>query len=156
MLRVKCTLSMKMISKHWHTYLHRDNWYFTFCFFSNHSLCIHRRTNINGKIMEFLPINELVPGIYRIRYEVKEYFEDKGLSTLFPFLLLTFYVRDPFNPFRFSCTFNHQSLWILHGQRSIKHNELCIQYLLKLGIPVITQIRYSSTHTHPYSSCGFS
>jgi 5-hydroxyisourate hydrolase len=53
-----------------------------------------RSTDKNGRILEFLPLDEYNPGTYRIVFETKEYYESKGISTFFPTLQITINVVD--------------------------------------------------------------
>jgi 5-hydroxyisourate hydrolase len=52
-------------------------------------------TNKDGRIPHFLrPDAVLEPGIYKLRFETKEYFEKQGVSSFYPFVEITFSITD--------------------------------------------------------------
>lgn len=52
-------------------------------------------TNADGRIARFLPANQtLPPGIYRMLFEVKPYFEKKGIQSFYPYVPVVFEILD--------------------------------------------------------------
>jgi 5-hydroxyisourate hydrolase len=51
-------------------------------------------TDLNGRILVFLPADAFTPGVYQIVFVIKDYYESKGHSTFFPTLQITFKVVD--------------------------------------------------------------
>lgn len=68
-------------------------------------------TNSDGRIAGFLPEDQtLAPGIYRMLFEVKPYFEQKGIPCFYPYVPVVFEIMDTahyhvpllLNPFGYS------------------------------------------------------
>jgi 5-hydroxyisourate hydrolase len=48
-------------------------------------------TNADGRIPNFLPKETLVePGIYKMKFEVKAYFDKEGIASLYPYVEIVF------------------------------------------------------------------
>lgn len=53
-------------------------------------------TNSDGRIPDLLGEKEtLAPGVYKLHFDVKEYFEKEKISTLYPFVEIVFTVSGP-------------------------------------------------------------
>lgn len=68
-------------------------------------------TNIDGRIPDLLQQDAILqPGIYRVRFETKEYFEKQAIQTFYPFIEITFTITGSehyhipllLNPFGYS------------------------------------------------------
>jgi 5-hydroxyisourate hydrolase len=68
-------------------------------------------TNSDGRVPDLLPENTLLePGVYRLRFETKDYFEKQAQQTFYPFIEITFTITDTehyhvpllLNPFGYS------------------------------------------------------
>lgn len=69
-------------------------------------------TNDDGRVRDLLPQDAmLVRGVYRLRFDVKAYFERGGVESFYPFVEVVFEIRDPaqhyhvpllLNPFGYS------------------------------------------------------
>ncbi|MDZ4796253.1 MAG: hydroxyisourate hydrolase [Bacteroidota bacterium] len=68
-------------------------------------------TNEDGRIPALLADEALLePGIYRLKFETKEYFDKMGVQTFYPFIEITFAIGGPehyhvpllLNPFGYS------------------------------------------------------
>jgi len=68
-------------------------------------------TDEDGRIPDFLQEDAVLePGVYRLRFETKEYFEKLGIQTFYPFIEITFIIMGPehyhvpllLNPFGYS------------------------------------------------------
>ena len=52
-------------------------------------------TNSDGRVPELVPKeNSLEPGVYRLRFEIKEYFEKQAQLSFYPFVEITFIVVE--------------------------------------------------------------
>lgn len=52
-------------------------------------------TNADGRIPNLLQKDIILePGIYKIRFETKEYFEKQGVQTFYPFVEIIFTITD--------------------------------------------------------------
>lgn len=52
-------------------------------------------TNGDGRIPNLLPKDVLLePGIYKMNFETKEYFEQQGLQTFYPYVEITFTITS--------------------------------------------------------------
>jgi 5-hydroxyisourate hydrolase len=48
-------------------------------------------TNADGRISNFLQNDKLLePGVYKMKFETKEYFEKQGVQTFYPFVEIVF------------------------------------------------------------------
>ena len=53
-------------------------------------------TNSDGRVDELLKDDVVLePGIYRLRFDTKTYFEKQGAGTLYPFVEITFSITGP-------------------------------------------------------------
>jgi 5-hydroxyisourate hydrolase len=53
------------------------------------------RTDRDGRCSQLLPATEsLVPGIYRLNFDIARYFSSQNLSALYPWVAITFQVRS--------------------------------------------------------------
>ena len=68
-------------------------------------------TDEDGRILNFLHKNVMLePGIYKMKFETKEYFEKQGVQTFYPFVEITFTIMGSehyhvpllLNPFGYS------------------------------------------------------
>lgn len=52
-------------------------------------------TNNDGRIPNFLPADKVVaPGIYRMYFETKPYFEKQGIKGFYPYVPIVFEIHD--------------------------------------------------------------
>ena len=52
------------------------------------------KTNADGRIADLLPKEQLLEtGIYKLRFETKDYFDAQGIVTFYPFVEIVFDVR---------------------------------------------------------------
>ena len=52
-------------------------------------------TNEDGRIPELLSKEAMLePGIYKMRFETKDYFEKQGVQTFYPFVEISFTITD--------------------------------------------------------------
>ncbi len=53
------------------------------------------KTNSEGRITNFLPENfKVEPGVYRLTFSTQEYFRVLGVESFYPFVTVTFEVKD--------------------------------------------------------------
>lgn len=52
-------------------------------------------TDSDGRVKSLLSEHSLEPGIYRIRFDTADHFRPHQLETLYPYVEITFEVRDP-------------------------------------------------------------
>lgn len=52
------------------------------------------KTNSDGRIREFIKVNQETCGIYKLKFETVEYFKNLGTETLYPFVEITFNITD--------------------------------------------------------------
>src|SRR4051812_32236730 len=53
-------------------------------------------TNQDGRITDLLPAGEVLPaGIYKIRFETKEYFGIQSIDTFYPYVEIVFTISSP-------------------------------------------------------------
>jgi len=58
------------------------------------ALCTHQ-TDGDGRCRQMLPSGEtLEPGEYRLRFETAAYYERRSIQALYPFIEITFHVRE--------------------------------------------------------------
>jgi 5-hydroxyisourate hydrolase len=50
-------------------------------------------TDQDGRCAQLLPNDELLPGLYRLRFDTLPYFSAQRSETLYPFVEITFHVR---------------------------------------------------------------
>lgn len=50
-------------------------------------------TDINGRIGSFLPETTANDGIYKLRFETRDYFKQQGLDTIYPFVEVIFEIK---------------------------------------------------------------
>ena len=71
----------------------------------------HGNTNADGRVPDLLPREQpLVPGVYKLKFLTREYFEREGTAHFYPFVEICFTVTDAshyhvpllLNPFGFS------------------------------------------------------
>lgn len=52
-------------------------------------------TNKDGRLTELLAASEPIPpGIYKLRFETKIYFETRGITSFYPFVEVVFFIND--------------------------------------------------------------
>lgn len=52
-------------------------------------------TNTDGRITDLIEKNSIPdPGIYKLKFETKEYFDNDSIETLYPFIEIIFEIKD--------------------------------------------------------------
>ncbi len=52
-------------------------------------------TNVDGRITDLLEEDVIpAPGIYKLKFETKEYFENDSIGTFYPFVEIIFEIKD--------------------------------------------------------------
>ncbi|GAB2552089.1 hydroxyisourate hydrolase [Rufibacter soli] len=51
-------------------------------------------TDENGRIKDFLPYTKTQPGIYKLTFEVADYFKKKKTDSFYPFIEVVFQIKD--------------------------------------------------------------
>ena len=77
----------------------------------NWTVMIKGKTDENGRIKDLLPVEKILKkGIYKLRFETKDYFSKQGIQTFFPFIEIVFDIQSSehyhvpllLNPFGYS------------------------------------------------------
>jgi len=72
---------------------------------------VQGKTDENGRITDLLPVEKILEkGIYKLRFETKDYFDKQGMQTFFPFIEIVFNIQSSehyhvpllLNPFGYS------------------------------------------------------
>jgi len=62
---------------------------------NNWTEMIKGKTDENGRIKDLLPAEKILDkGIYKLRFETKDYFDKQGIQTFFPFIEIVFDIQS--------------------------------------------------------------
>ena len=53
-----------------------------------------KKTDLNGRITDFLNLEKSNTGIYKLTYYTREYFEKDGIESFYPFIEVVFKIKD--------------------------------------------------------------
>merc|ERR1711963_550117 len=56
---------------------------------------VRKETNADGRASAFLTWEQFEPGTYKMKFDIKEYFERKNSETFYPYAEIVFEIKDP-------------------------------------------------------------
>lgn len=58
------------------------------------SLIDEKKTDLNGRIIDFLNSEKSNLGIYKLTFYTSEYFRKEGIETFYPYIEIVFHIKD--------------------------------------------------------------